>query len=192
MGAFSMGPPPDLVKSLKDMFGFGTFVETGTLTGETTIWASSLFEQVYTIEASRELYDGAQERFRNIKNIVSLFGESGPELSRLLPTLPPTIFFLDAHWSGSNTAGAKSECPLLTELGVIMPWFRKHAVLIDDARLFLKPPPPPHQIDEWPSLDDIQRETHGATYTAVYKDVIVLVPVWHRGKVSTMLQALGD
>lgn len=136
MGLETMGPPEELVRALLARFPIKTFVETGTLYGDTAIWASNLFDRVYTIEASPKLHSEVQGKFSGFRNITSLCGTTGYHLNILLPQLEPSIFFLDAHWSGGETAGQDSECPLLTELSVIMPWFRKHIILIDDARLF--------------------------------------------------------
>jgi hypothetical protein len=190
MGQYTMGPPEELVKSLMAQFSLKTFVETGTLFGGTAIWAAGHFERVYTIEASEKLHGDAQEKFADFDNIISLFGSTGYHLHKLLPELEPSIFFLDAHWSGGDTAGGNFECPLLTELAIIMPWFRKHIILVDDARLFLKPPPPPHVISEWPSLDQIALSTMGLAYIACYKDVLLLAPSQYKSELSSLLQVL--
>ncbi len=190
MGQYTMGPPEELVTALMAQFSFKSFVETGTLVGETTMWAAKIFEKVYTIEASPELHRGVQEKFSVAKNITSLCGKSEYHLHKLLPELEPSLFFLDAHWSGGGTAGVDSECPLLTELSIIMPWLRKHVILIDDARLFLKPPPPPHVVSEWPSLDQIALSTMGLAYFACYKDVLVLAPSQYRSEISSIIQSI--
>ena len=185
-----MGPPSELVDALKTIFKLNCFVETGTLHGDTTIWASDRFETVYTLEASQDLFNAAQSKFASRPNIKSLQGDSGASLHKILPDLPPSLFFLDAHWSGGVTAGEESECPVLTELALIMPWFRKHAVLIDDARLFLAPPPSPHRSPEWPSIDQIVNATAATAYMSLYRDVLVLVPQAYRPVVSSALQTL--
>ncbi len=67
------------------------------------------------------------------------------------------LFGLYAHWSGGETYGEDDECPLLDELEIIFGYDKNYAILIDDARLFLAPPPHPHNIQAWPSLTDILR-----------------------------------
>jgi len=186
-----MGPPEELITALLQRFSLKNFVETGTLFGGTAMWASKFFESVYTIEASEKLHGDVQEKFADFKNINSICGNTGYHLHKLLPELEPSIFFLDAHWSGGETAGVDFECPLLTEISVIMPWFRKHIILVDDARLFLKPPPPPHVVSEWPSLDQIALSTMGLAYIACYKDVLVLAPSQYRTEISALLQLLN-
>ena len=192
MGIVTMGPALDLTLALRDVFHLGIFVETGTYQGHTTRWAAKEFEEVYTIEAQKEIWENVQPTFEKHKNIKSILGNSGPELQKLVPSLPPSMFFLDAHWSGGQTAGANSECPLLSELAVIMPWFQKHVILIDDARLFLRPPRPPHITTEWPSLDDIFRVIQNASYTTVYKDMIVMIPVSYRSRAASIIQDLDE
>jgi hypothetical protein len=54
-----------------------------------------------------------------------------------------------------------------------------HVVLIDDARLFLAPPPAPHDATQWPDISAICRlmaahDSH--RYVAVHDDVIIGVP----------------
>ena len=190
MGNVSMGPSPSLTLALRDLFKIRCFLETGTLHGTTTLWAGEHFAKVITIEASRHYYETAQASFADHLNISSFHGDAGKTIASLISDLPPTLFFLDAHWSGGVTAGEESECPLLTELGLIMPWFRKHVVLIDDARLFLQPPTRPHRLEEWPSLDDISRVTQGLAYIAYYEDLLILAPSVHRLAVAEVIRSL--
>ena len=46
------------------------FIETGTLYGDRTCIAQTLFDKVLTIELSNEFYRGAQERFRTVDNVT--------------------------------------------------------------------------------------------------------------------------
>ncbi|MDR1514735.1 MAG: hypothetical protein LBS45_03495 [Synergistaceae bacterium] len=52
----------------------------------------------------------------------------------------PMLFWLDAHWSGGDTAGENIQCPLLEELKIILDSNSSHFILIDDARLILASP----------------------------------------------------
>lgn len=59
-------------------------------------------------------------------------------------------------------------------------------MLIDDARLFLAPPPPPHDREQWPSfmqVMDALRARH-ERYVTVFEDVIVAVPLSARATVE--------
>lgn len=54
-----------------------------------------------------------------------------------------------------------------------------HVVLIDDARLFVNPPPPPHRQSDWPKLGDILAflaQQEPAPYVRVVGDVVVAAP----------------
>jgi hypothetical protein len=89
------------------------------------------------------------------------------------------LYWLDAHWCGSGTAGNEAECPLLAELDAIAALNADSAILIDDARLFLAAPPAPHDPRQWPLLTDVverlrtlNRE-HGLW---IVNDVIVFAP----------------
>jgi hypothetical protein len=95
------------------------------------------------------------------------------------PASSPTLYWLDAHWSSGTAAGKENECPLLDEIRLTSPGHPSDCYLIDDARLFLEPPPPPHRAEQWPTFDDIcavarsERPDHSV---AVAGDVIVIAP----------------
>jgi hypothetical protein len=180
MGAIRFGVPRDLVLWLRDTFKVDVFVETGTNQAETAVWASANFERVFTIEAYGPLYQRAIETFGDRQNIQFLKGDSRIHIKSLLTSLTkPAIFWLDAHWCGERTFGKTEECPVVGELELLNQSKVVHIVLIDDARLFLAPPPPPHEARHWPdivticgllSLRDMKR------YVVVHDDVIIGVP----------------
>jgi len=161
-------------------FKVDCFVETGTYLGETANWAAGEFPQVFSIEASPELHQQATEKFQDRENLHLLLGSSSLVLKRLVPKAPSkVIYWLDAHWSDGNTFGEQCECPLLDEIAAI--GLRKHEafILIDDARLFLAPPPPPHKPAHWPDIAAVckaLREKDDSRYIVVVEDVIVAVP----------------
>ena len=51
-----------------------------------------------------------------------------------------------------------------------------YMILIDDARLFLAPPPSPHNHQSWPTLTEIVHCLPENWELAVYEDVIYLFP----------------
>src|SRR3954467_7553063 len=115
MGLIRMGAPMELMLELQHAFGVNLFVETGTYYGETSAWAAAHFAQVKTIEFAQSLYEQAQKRFQAVSEVQVIFGHSGIELGKLVPTLSAAaIFWLDSHWSGGETYGADDECPLMT------------------------------------------------------------------------------
>ena len=180
MGAVSFGIPKKLVLLIRDYFSIKTFIETCTYKGKTSIWAAGNFEKVYTIENSKELFENTSNKLRRFENIRCLFGNSAMQLKNLVEAIKqPAIFWLDAHWCGSNTYGSNDPCPLLAEIISIKQSKLNHIILIDDARFFVMPPPEPQNPDLWPGLKEIIKLLHtDETYfTFVSEDVIVSMPV---------------
>ena len=179
MGCSSFGVPQDLVLLLKETQQYKNFVETGTFYGGSAAWASEHFDHVFTIEIQPNLWSQAKEKYRDKKNIEFIFGSSQNEIKKLENLLTsPTLFWLDGHYSGSDTGGIDYECPVMDEL-VIALEFKDSAILVDDARLFLGPPPPPHKQSHWPRVDEIFAFIHyhdSERYTTLIDDVLISVP----------------
>ena len=155
------------------------FIETGTFTGSTAYWASQHFQQVFTIEFAKAIHQQAVAKYGQIKNIAFLYGDTRDQLARVVDQLStPGIFWLDAHWSAGATYGEQDECPVLDEIEVIQRSKQQHFILIDDARMFLAPPPRPHKALQWPDIATvIQRlNTHAEQYIVVLEDVIISAP----------------
>lgn len=194
MGAVEFGVPKRLTLWLRDLANLKVFVETGTNLGNTAKWASSNFYEVKTIEGDQELWQAARERFPEAENIEWLLGDSRERLGEVVSKLnSPTIFWLDAHWCGKGTFDKENECPLMEELTVINQMTLEHVILIDDARLFLAPPPLPHSAARWPDLTAVVRElTRGSRYVAVYRDVIVAVSRGIQAELVKFLQTVTN
>lgn len=140
MGIVKMGPPAEVLDKIRE-FGVKVFVETGTYKAQTSVWASKRFDIVYTVEASKKLYNEAVEEYGNIRNIKFMRGISRESLREIINEIDTqAVFWLDAHWSGGETFGSDDECPLIDELGLITKKRIRHYILIDDARLFMCPP----------------------------------------------------
>jgi hypothetical protein len=193
MGSVRFGVPRELVLWMQGAFNIKVFVETGTNRAETSVWASQNFESVYTVEAYEPLYRKAVETYGSRKNIKFLKGDSRTHIRELTKTLKePAIFWLDAHWCGEQTFGKSDECPLVGELEILNNCAVPHVVLIDDARLFLAPPPLPHDASHWPDISTIC--THLALhdsrrFVAVHDDVIMAVPDIMKMALVKFLQA---
>ncbi|MEG4213947.1 FkbM family methyltransferase [Microcoleus sp. Pol14C6] len=174
-----LGDCKQLMLVLKNEYNLPTFVETGTWKGGTSVWAAQHFQQVFTIEFAKHIYESTSSTYSHIKNIEFLWGHTKEQLKFVVPQLnEPALFWLDAHWMGGGTAGEDDECPLLEELEIINNSECEHFILIDDARLFLSPPPSPHRIEQWPSLNEIIATLSAKTsrYTVIFEDAIVSVP----------------
>jgi hypothetical protein len=187
-----MGPPEELVLLLKHALNASTFVETGTFKGETALWAASHFDRVFTIENSKTLFDEATGNHKRHQNIEFLFGDSRAVLNRIVPEIhEPAVFWLDAHWCGMNSYGSDDQCPIMEEIGSIRSANIDHCILIDDARLFLSPPPFPNVIEQWPTIDSICsriRSEDKSYYIVVFEDVIVAAPNGARSLVADYCQ----
>ena len=180
MGNKRFGAPRELVLWLSRSFGINTFVETGTNRAETTVWASDHFERVFTVEGYEPLYLQAVRNFGHRSNIRFLKGNSRDHIGSIVNSLTePAIFWLDAHWCGEHTFGKTEECPVVAELEALNQTTVGHMVLVDDARLFLAPPPPPHDASHWVDISGICGLLSGHSsnrYVAIHEDVIVGVP----------------
>lgn len=178
MGSVRAGVPLDLARRLRDSLELQAAVETGTYLGDSAVSLAQHFDRVWTIEVAEHLWSAAKESHAR-PNVTFVHGASQDELSGIDPG-GPALYWLDGHWSAGVTGGQDCECPVLQEVRELdkMPNAAASAVLIDDARLFLAPPGPPHDRSQWPSLIDVidvLREQHDR-YVTIIEDVVVAVP----------------
>jgi hypothetical protein len=121
-----------------------------------------------------------------------LFGNSKNVLGTILSEYrEPAILWLDAHWCSLDSYGENDQCPIIEELNAILATGVDHCILIDDARLFLSPPPLPNIIEQWPSIDEIIKTIQAGRssyYIVVFEDVIVAVPNQIKVVVAEFLQ----
>jgi hypothetical protein len=190
MGIVRMGPPEYLLEKIAAEFGVDTFVETGTYKGETAVWASRHFRQVYTIENYRPTYDQTVKTHGHLRNVEFLYGHSASTLPAVLHKLAgDSIFWLDAHWMGEGSYGEADECPVLNEIRLLNESGHTHFILIDDARLFLSPPPLPHALAQWPAVGELIAELdRKPRYTIIDDDVLISVPVAAKELVGRLVQ----
>lgn len=194
MGLLRMGPPKELMLQLQDQYELKDFVETGTYYGNTAAWASSYFDNVVTIEYSQQIYKEAVAKHGKIPNITFILGDSRTQLKTIVPRLThAAVFWLDSHWSGGKTYGKNDECPLIEELSTINDSKCAHFIFIDDARMFTSPPPKPHRIEQWPSIDEVilALKSNHKCYTVIVQDVIIAVPEYAKETVASYCQAIN-
>jgi hypothetical protein len=168
--------PEELVADLGRAHGISRAVETGTYRGDGAATLARHFRRVETIELSRRYALRAKLRFLANGRVAVRHGDSA---LLLRPSTEPTLYWLDGHWSGGDTAGAERECPVLDELRATSPGHDTDCYVIDDARLFVNPPPPPHDPGHWPTLDEIREvvaEIRPRHRVRVVGDVIVVEP----------------
>lgn len=169
------GLPIILTEYLRDTLNITTFVETGTGLGRTSKIASSLFEHVYTIEASPERYELNVTQFRNT-NVTCILGESPTALQKVVRKLKAiAIVFLDAHCIYRQLVIKNLPCPLLFEIAVIP---NQHIIIIDDAHWFVNARHPCKDVFTWPELNEVVLALYERNnpYTFVEGKSIVSVP----------------
>jgi hypothetical protein len=182
MGAFYFSLDTRLAAVLAQSLGLEVFVETGTFEGDTLEAMGSIFPERHSIELSPTLCARARERFEGKVGVHLYQGESPECLAEVRKALGerPALYWLDAHWcAGQDTAGEKSQCPLLQELRQLNPLRENDVVLIDDARLFLCPPPHPHEVSDWPALQEVLEaflQIRRGHRLMVVDDVMVIYP----------------
>lgn len=168
----------ELATALRDHLGLDRAVETGTWHGDGARALGEVFPTVVSIELSEDLHGRALERLKRT-SVELLHGDSVSHLPNLAGTGVPTFYFLDAHWSASDTAGVDDECPVVAEIQAIGTGHPRDCVVVDDARLFLAAPPPPHDPSKWPTIMEVfdairdQRPDHSVTVLA---DQVIAVP----------------
>jgi hypothetical protein len=196
LGAIFFSIDLELVHVLQRALPLGVFVETGTFKGDTAHSVAPFFERVYTIELSDSLFPSAAARFEQLPHVSVIHGDSPNVLRQMHESLRgrAVLYWLDAHWCGPYTGGETRECPLLEELQAIASLNHRSVVLIDDARLFLSPPPPPHDPQQWPTLLQVvgQISKLGATHELwIINDVMLFVPAAARSAVIEYSRTRG-
>lgn len=170
---------PGFALDLRNALNLRRAVETGTFQGVTARSLADLFVDVVTIELSPEIQAAAAQALSDLPNVRSVQGHSGVLLREVADAATPTLYFLDGHWSGGETAGVEDECPVLDEIAAIGSGHPNDCLIVDDARLFTSSPPPPHRAEQWPSLlqvFDALRALHPTHLITVLGDQIIAVP----------------
>jgi hypothetical protein len=177
MGTISTGPLASLTTKLASKYGIDSFVETGTFHGDAARFAAKVFPRVVTIEIKREYQEQAILQSPGT-NIEFLLGDSASLLPDVVAGLTGTaLFWLDGH-AGAGFYADEDNCPLLSELRAIGTSPHPHVILVDDARAFLAPCPPPFKFEAWPTLRDVLDAACGRFpyYCVVICDCIICVP----------------
>lgn len=122
-----------------------TFVETGSYkgTGIQDLLKEPRFTEIHSIELSPKWANHCKEQFAQYPQVHIHEGDSATVLEQMIvdDKLPkePVIFYLDAHYSGGETAGGKegdNGCPVLRELQALSKRnVQGDIIFIDDMRL---------------------------------------------------------
>lgn len=172
--------PVDLMVAMQVRYGLQQFVETGTHNGGSTLRALSHFDVVTTCDIDQESIKRVKAWNLPPQKRIRAVCVTSPVLLRSIfadPLTLPALIWLDAHWCGGPKQGP--ECPLLAELRAINGTRGRHVILIDDARMFLNPPPAPHDPKQWPTFGQIKelcRQLGPTDVVEVFGDAIVVRP----------------
>jgi hypothetical protein len=197
MGAVDFSIDTKLVNALASVLPLDVFVETGTFEGEAIARLRSTFSEIYSAELSRDYYEKAVNRFDGDPTVNLYHGDSSDMLRHLQSQLRERsiLYWLDAHWCvATNTEGEASQCPLLSELESIHSLNNLSAIIIDDARLFLAPPPAPHEAQDWPRFQSVVeglKEIGPAHELMVVNDMIVFHPPTTLDAVTSYARSSG-
>lgn len=170
-------PPPHIIKqrtlrNYSERYGLSIMVETGTYNGGMINAMKSVFDYIYSIELSKELYEKARKRFEGQKHIEILHGDSGKEINSIMCKIEcPTLFWLDAHYSGGVTARGNEDSPIYKELhSILNAPDRGHVIIIDDARNFGTDP-------AYPTMEDLNEfiNSKRANLDIIVEDDIIRV-----------------
>lgn len=121
-------------------------VETGTYLGERTEMFAKIFQHVYTVELSEDLYKRTSNRLSQYSNITFIHGDSAKVLSDLCPSIEDrAVFYLDAHWFvDAQPVADDNPMPLFEELHAINQRRKSDVIIVDDVHSFNR------TLDDWP------------------------------------------
>ena len=190
MGLINFGVPEEEIEFLKHIMKLDVFVEGGTYKGGTAKSMGEKFKKIFTIEKSNIMFEIAKDNLKDTNNITLLKGDTREHLDSIIRNNENILFWLDAHWSGGDTYGEEDECPLIEELNIIFKYNKNYVILIDDARLFLAPPPYPHNFNNWQSLTDIMKAIPESWELIEFEDVIYLFPKEINNEFKSFLQSI--
>ena len=148
--------------------GADTLIETGTYLGSSSLMVSSLFVEVYTVEADPSIAETARllHRSASVDNIHVAVGNSSQFLRSLDRSLiSRSVVYLDAHYSGGPTARFYGETPLMGELDAVLGL--APVICIDDMRCCGQP--------GYPSLPDLFNRIPACYSSSLICDQLVLV-----------------
>lgn len=144
---FAAPPPPSVKRRAlrRNAIVGGTFVETGTFLGDTSVEATAYSHRVITIEASPTLCAYLRRRFVNYPQIELVEGTSQEYLLGAVSSVRGDVtFWLDAHASGGITFGDPEITSIRRDLATIAAsrhQFGSIVVMVDDIRGFGHQPP---------------------------------------------------
>jgi hypothetical protein len=113
------------------------FIETGSYLGDGIQAALDAgFTHVISIELSSYYYSVCQDRFKNNSRVELVLGDSVIVLPEVIKGIhEQCTFWIDAHYSGGDTATGIAPVPMMEELEIIFKHeIKTHTIIIDDMR----------------------------------------------------------
>lgn len=147
MGLVYRGIHEKIALKARDYIKATALVETGTFRGETAFWAKDKFERVITLELSPTYYKISEELMKDTHNVLLILGDSRDWLGQVCIGRhnDPTVFWLDAHYSGITETNDPHGFVLLDELNIINNnFFGPHIIMVDDYYVINKRELAPH------------------------------------------------
>ncbi|MGE8106563.1 hypothetical protein ACQKP1_23020 [Allorhizobium sp. NPDC080224] len=187
------GLDPVKVSALGALVSAEAFVETGTYLGDTVDAMLGFFEKVVSIELSPELHSKAQGRFAQKQGVQILLGNSATRIADAAKGLGgrSAIFWLDAHWSGGNTAKADENTPIVKELDSIREFdVGQSIIMVDDLRYFIDVPTgfEVHEANHgYPLLRDLLEKVSALwpdRFVVINGDILFIFPVSIRERIE--------
>jgi len=113
------------------------FIETGSYLGDGIQAALySGFSKVISIELSSYYYGICKDRFKDDSRVELVLGDSVVMLPEVIKDIHERCtFWIDAHYSGGDTATGIISVPMMEELEIISKHeIKTHTIIIDDMR----------------------------------------------------------
>jgi hypothetical protein len=155
----------ELIKQYAKHYRISKLVETGTYLGDMVDATKDVFDDVYSIELSEDLYINARQRFKKYRSVHLFNGDSGEIITEILKKLKkPAIFWLDAHYSEGITAKGKLNTPIVEEVKKILDHkIKNHIILIDDSRIF-------NGTGDYPTIESLEKKFLKVLPRATFSD----------------------
>ncbi len=154
-------------------------VETGVWHASTTRKLTQFFQVVHGIELSEHFFGVARKNCAGFTGITLHLGDSAVVLPSLVAQIPePALFYLDAHWWGSDNVADSAPFPLWDELACLKDRPYPDLIVVDDAHTFGKPV---GHVREWTNVSiDTIVEALGAGTIIEAEQIYDWGVVWRR------------
>lgn len=140
-------PPTHVYKSYTCIeygkrYNIKSFIETGTYHGAMIKEVYPYFNEIYSVEIVRNLYEENVQKYKGCKKVHLYLGDCLEKLPEMISDAKTNnlLFWLDGHYSGGITGKGKKEDPIYESLEIVfasMEGKRGYVILIDDARTFV-------------------------------------------------------